>query len=322
MTTEQTGSADAAFDLRPARAVLIEMLNVLDSSCVSDAEQADRVYNIGERWLSDNPEDPPEPTPIDPGEGWDLLPDGTVVEDGDDASNNGIAWGKTWSPGRRVGDAGMANFYRRRKPVAQWPKYYVDKDPKSNWSGTAYVRRDSDRVFVDVGIDGGKCQQSWDTDLRLKFVREGQWLEVTKAEALARVKPTTTDRTPVESPDDWVRQDQVLARLEMDVVWWGDNPPADKNQWCIVSSEGLAVGKMHGYYTASDGDKLNVACRRKDLPASPKQLPVSLWVPQRIRAEAASWAVRCTPAGVVYTDGGRSTWIEIKIGQNGFYVEE
>ena len=62
------------------------------------------------------------PAPIDPGEGWELLPVGTVREKGDEFTDDGgVIWTQTAWAGTPVKyDSGRV--YRRRKPPAEtWP---------------------------------------------------------------------------------------------------------------------------------------------------------------------------------------------------------
>lgn len=51
------------------------------------------------------------------------------------------------------------------------------------------------------------------------------------------------------------------------------------------------------------------------------QMPLRLWVNCRIESERGDWAMRCAPAYEELNNSGRSQWLEIKAGPNGFYVE-
>lgn len=88
--------------------------------------------------------------------------------------------------------------------------------------------------------------------------------QLTKEEALERLdKPE-----PVESPDDWVIQNRVTARPGIDAGWWNSSIMTDVGTcdgWWNIRKDGSAIGKKHGY-VASDGQILNLCCRRKDLP--------------------------------------------------------
>ena len=142
-----------------------------------------------------------EPPAIDPGEGWELLPVGTMLEQGDE-----FLEGKTWIlTGNASKDKVKCNTYRRKsKPVPaqttvsahDWPEdaSHENGNYESVMSSSAYVNRQ----------------------------------QLTEAEALARVPPAesrdgdcihdiplnpvpgkvvatgTVKLTPVESPDDWV----------------------------------------------------------------------------------------------------------------------
>jgi len=208
-------------------------------------------------------------SPIDPGEGWELLPVGTVLEDGDEHKH-----GDGWCPTVFAGAVYLesdGNIYRRRKPMEQWPKWavgtgnrlyrtdsweqvfwvtsggneFLQADPlyyKSRWSefksltkaealarvkavetwpkyyicGTwdhaAYVRKDSDGRITTICRDGSECR--WDVETKLTAVLPEGWREVTKAEALARVKPVepvATDRTP----DNRTAREAIKAMLKI-----------------------------------------------------------------------------------------------------------
>jgi hypothetical protein len=127
--------------------------------------------------------------PIDPGEGWDLLPKGTVLQDGDQVHTDG-KWMRTCCVGSEVGDLskGAACTYRRRKPMEQWPKYYIC----GTWDHAAYVRKDDDGRITTIYRDGSECR--WDVETKLTAVLPDGWRSVTKAGALARVKTSGTRR--------------------------------------------------------------------------------------------------------------------------------
>ena len=71
---------------------------------------------------------------------------------------------------------------------------------------------------------------------------------------------------PLESPDDWVTQDRVPARVGVDSQNW--MPMWGEGKWRDITHGDAAKGKRHGYV---DGmrDKLSLRCRRKDLPPVP-----------------------------------------------------
>ena len=144
--------------------------------------------------------------PIDPGEGWDRLPVGTVLEDGNEHKH-----GDGWCPTVFAGAVYLesdGNIYRRRKPVETWPKYYIC----GTWDHAAYVRKDSDGRITTICRDGSECR--WDVETKLTAVLPDGWRSVTKAEALARVKPVepvATDRTP----DNRTAREAIKAMLKI-----------------------------------------------------------------------------------------------------------
>lgn len=148
--------------------------------------------------------------PIDPGEGWELLPKGTVLQDGDECQQ---LIGKNWAPtiyaGQRIGAMDYtSNTYRRRKRAETWPKYYIC----GTWDHAAYVRKDSDGRITTICRDGSECR--WDVETKLTAVIPEGWREVTKAEAVARVKPVepvATDRTP----DNRTAREAIKAMLKI-----------------------------------------------------------------------------------------------------------
>jgi hypothetical protein len=142
--------------------------------------------------------------PIDPGEGWELLPVGTVLEDGDE-HKHGDGWCPTCFAGTLYCE-GDGNIYRRRKPMETWPKYYIC----GTWDHAAYVRNDSDGRITTIYRDGSECR--WDVETKLTAVLPEGWREVT--EALARVKPVepvATDRTP----DNRTAREAIKAMLKI-----------------------------------------------------------------------------------------------------------
>lgn len=70
-----------------------------------------------------------------------------------------------------------------------------------------------------------------------------------------------------ESPDDWVTQDRVPARLGIDQECWSN---WRHDAWSTVSKGQLcyAKGMKHGDIDHME-DKLSLRCRRKDLPPMP-----------------------------------------------------
>ena len=281
--------------------------------------------------------------PIDPGEGFELLPRGTVLEDGDEFSvDGGKSWIVTCNPGDKVRDG----IYRRRKPVEQWPKYYDVIYPEH-----AYIKRLSETHYVVVNTDGtSSSEYRWHDGLF------GGRKEITKDEAMNNLMrsvkpaipiPTEHPETPpvtaaVESPDDWVTQDRVLARDGIDqrrYIYSGDPGDWDDASQIDWPDRSLAV---HGA-DCGDCTILELRCRRRDLPPLPrlkrtdtsgrdvteehglhdetdivtKCIPVRLWVRREMRSDSGRYYVslKISPP----SDG--FTYDEIKIGPDGFYVE-
>ena len=76
------------------------------------------------------------------------------------------------------------------------------------------------------------------------------------------------EKKPVESPDDWVTQDRVPYRREFDECRWGD---------CDVwySNQDVPHCYRHGYIGCGVFQhKLQVRCRRKDLPQLPTEIHI------------------------------------------------
>jgi hypothetical protein len=205
---------------------------------------------------------------------WELLPVGTVLEDGDECQQ---LIGKNWAPtiyaGQRIGAMDYtSNTYRRRKPAETWPKYYIC----GTWDHAAYVRKDSDGRITTICRDGSECR--WDVETKLTAVLPDGWRSVTKAEALARVKapapvesiPAAVDHTPappvtaaIESPDDWVTQDRVPYRSGVDECRW-----IDSEKW-LSGQSGVSTYR-HGQAGPSYGNGFQIRCRRRDLPPQPR----------------------------------------------------
>ena len=124
-----------------------------------------------------------EPPAIDPGEGYELLPDGEVLQEGDQFEAIG-KWRNTNNAGRKKLPGWT---YRRKiKPVETWPKYYIC----DTWVLAAYILRKSSGPLVIVNMDGSveKPGRPWQEHDEYQY-KHGFYREVTEAEALARVKP-------------------------------------------------------------------------------------------------------------------------------------
>lgn len=202
------------------------------------------------------------PAPIDPGEGWELLPVGTMLQDGDECFFNG-----TWHELNRifsgtVYDTEDKNHYRRRKQTAeQWPKYFIHSDQTCRW----YIKRISETNCQYVSCSGEHDSDEW-TGYSDYLVDSGTWREVTEAEALARVKPA--EPAAAESPDDWVEttDPEYVLRAAIDEVWYSvENIGSEWQQ--VYPSAGMKLG---------DSQYEKARCRRRDLPAlQPKTMDVS-----------------------------------------------
>ena len=137
-----------------------------------------------------------EPKLLTPGEGYELLPVGTVLECGDE-----FLIGKEWVMTGNYGEdySVLRNTYRRKiKPVESWPKYYRG----DNWcSINAYVRFDDEyHEAIWVAADGTERVFHGERFHTIpERIEENSWREITEAEALGRVKPES-DPPPFSKP--------------------------------------------------------------------------------------------------------------------------
>ena len=213
-----------------------------------------------------------------------------------------------------------------------WPKWYVPTQ-SPRMSGCvkyiAYYRCDTKNGGITVHTDGSQFTwEDWDNPDMKK--------EVTEAEALARV-------TPQESPDDWVTQDHMPDRPEIDEWRWVG--PNHTSSW-YKSVRNQQPYHRHGY---KDEDSVfEVRCRRKDLPplASPVEHPSNQQLFEMVanlrdqmdamskRKESPLPSPKCVPVRLLCSteDVGSVIWrmsddpgyageTEIKHDANGFYVE-
>jgi hypothetical protein len=135
------------------------------------------------------------------------------------------------------------------QPV-KYPRYFETHDREYY----AYLRQDSANEFVLVQHDG--------TDYEGTEVTLADRAELTEAEAMSRIEPPK----PVESPDDWVTQDRVVPRNNIDLWCWieaGKTP--HEHDW----QKGVSNFHRHKHGDReypSCSEILHVRCRRKDLP--------------------------------------------------------
>jgi hypothetical protein len=135
------------------------------------------------------------------------------------------------------------------QPV-KYPRYWETHDR----AYYAYMRQDSATDIVLVQRDG--------TDYENTEVTLADRAELTEAEAMSRIEPPK----PVESPDDWVTQDRVVPRNNIDLWCWieaGKTP--HEHDW----QKGVSNFHRHKHGDReypSCSEILHVRCRRKDLP--------------------------------------------------------
>lgn len=168
----------------------------------------------------------------------------------------------------------------------EFPQYYVG----TSWvDNTAYVVRFDYTQSKGVAKSGTEFRYAWD-DAAKRFVERGSLVRVTEAEAMARLdKPAagcadiqngpieiSNDQAdkllaildkpvPVAPEMDWVVQDRVPARNNIDEWCWcriGRSPERFNSGF-----GGWSSTIMHGNV---DGNQvLHLRCRRKDLPPVP-----------------------------------------------------
>ena len=238
-----------------------------------------------------------KPPAIDPGDGWEVLPVGTVLQEGDEYLCVGN-WRKTDQAGERIGGSTAKHYLRRKPPAEVWPKYVVNPDESCRW----YIKRisaNSSQHFSGTEIESPERWGLYQDSL----VESGAWIEVTEAEALARVKPA--EPAAAESPDDWVDLPEThILRADIDEV-----SETGDCWWPVMLSEALMLGES-GWTKAR--------CRRRDLPApQQKRIPVRLWCLKNSVQNVGSGVIAC----VDNPDSGCDLWQEIKYGSDGFYVE-
>ena len=240
-----------------------------------------------------------EPAEIDPGEGYELLPVGRRLERYDQVLASGMTgptWVDTFYLTERIGSRpGLEGPYRRKikavePPDEVFPKYYILDETKGVCKAPWYIKRTSDKEGLRWGLncDGvtiGFESQSWGGQSDI-------WLEVTEAEALARVaidpddmplNPVpgkvvatgTVTTTHVESSDDWV---EIT-----------DSHPGHIRRLCDQVCDKYARESIHNWhyvkctvgYSQHAYPMSRIRCRRKNLPVAVpgiKRVPVRLWI--------------------------------------------
>lgn len=172
----------------------------------------------------------------------------------------------------------LAKIAVDKAPAEVWPKYYVgyqwnDKD--------AYIRYDGpESSGVWVNWHGTETVFAGDHYSEVaESVASGSWRQVTEAEAKARVTKAiepapSVQFLPVAPEMDWVVQDRVPARNNID-EWCWCKPGKLPEKWSSGFG-GWSSTIMHGHVMWDE--VLHLRCRRKDLPPVPA--PVEETFPQ------------------------------------------
>ncbi len=266
--------------------------------------------------------DKPEPAAktqtiaVDPGEGYEWVPFGYILGNGDTVRDYKGSWIQTSAIGQ---ECVIKNLYRRKitppEPVES-PDRVADKSSAHN------VIRDI--VYYLQGSDEGLDSPA------MALETAQQWLmdNPEDADPPPFAKPFTDPRSgmgiskhdtgteamvlpreyPRESPDDWVTQDKCRARNKIDEFCWiktGDNPK--ERDWKPCAGTWTERG-VHGF--DADGETLHLRCRRRDLPQpAPKRVPVRLW--------------KCDKSGVIYDSQTQvKNDREVFCDSEGFFVRE
>lgn len=185
-----------------------------------------------------------------------------------------------------------------------FPQWYVCGNP-IGWGFTAYVVRDTASTYFCVEESGRESRNSaykWDQSL----VTSVAWKQVTQAEAEVRIKKPE----PVESPDDWVTQDVVPFRPNIDQRRWVTVTGGVACDWEFVDEINTAQPVVHGALNKCS-NRLEIRCRRKHLPP-PKPSYVRLWT------HRTSGTV-CTATDEKYLKYP-DIWTELKHDGTGFYL--
>lgn len=183
-----------------------------------------------------------------------------------------------------------------------------------------------DRVPARVGIDEYRYasfegDQWWTVGLNAGFTQEHHhgWETPGGDTLLLRCRlsqlPELRDvpEQPAEDPDEWVIQDRVPVRADVDRCWWASDVqpvPADIDKMWVASLHFARQLKRHGdpyEHSADSFTKLHVMCRRRDLP---KVEQVEQWPKYyRIKDTDIAYMIRLSPTKLkyVYKRGYEST---------------
>lgn len=235
-------------------------------------------------------------------------------------------------------------------PAGEWPKYVVNPDESCRW----YIKLISENSAQYVSSTGIESPERWGV-LQTSLVKDGQWVEVTEAEAFARVvKPTEPDSDPPPFSKPFtnarscmgIRKDipAVPAPIEETFPQWYILKESEVHQaltpWAIKRT-GEETSIRYAY---DGGDKLLASnetwygatdvwrqCHSAEafqrlgilgeaylpaVPADKRRVPIKAWVTYRLADEGGDWPVRATPADQTYQN-----WKEIKFDSNGMFIE-
>lgn len=185
-----------------------------------------------------------------------------------------------------------------------FPQWYVCGN-SIGWGFTAYVVRDTATTYFCVEESGRESRNAayqWEQGL----VTSGHWKQVTQAEAESRIKKPE----PVQSPDDWVTQDVVPFRPNLDQRRWVTVTGGVACDWEFVDEITTAQPVVHGALNKCS-NRLEIRCRRKHLP-QPKPNYVRLWT------HRTSGTV-CSASDEKYL-AYPEIWTELKHDGTGFYL--
>ena len=204
-----------------------------------------------------------EPTAIDPGEGYELLPVGTILERYDQvlgSTMTGTSWMDTAYFGECVGSRpGLEGPYRRKIKPVESPEDWVTQD----------------RCAVRCGSDEVRWSKwepdEWSGPLRFWPLQEihgyvdpddGSTLSIRCRRKDLPVEPLT----PVETPDDWVEYDALQITCPRISVDWLTPKAAGQPFWDHASNNWSDT-----LWTAHR-EKWKIRCRRRDLPVEPDNM--------------------------------------------------